>query len=1730
MPYTDQQKKRLLWTYRGAGLPDHIGEVAAQSASASPIIGQQVSQQAQQDKQRGTLLAQAIKSGNLKPDQLSSTDLNLVRPNLDKGEFGGGFLSDVGNVVGNLGSDIWNAAKGIPQGLVSTGSAVGHDILQGFTGGQGDSQILSQIVNPVVKSYEYTYGGKGAPKGSDFWHRLAAHPLGPILDAATVASLGAGGAIRGATAVSRAGEGGIATSRPIQALVRAGQTSGRDPLVLNPGNQERAGVQFPEVPRRYSSRPLMKLGQVGWDKLSENLKPISNFDTNRTVKRLQRQSHATGLSAESAAVRAAVTPLVGSRKDLSTAEATALDYALRGWNTPEKIQTARQMFSDSLEGKLPEGWNIGDFEGFFKSPEDARAFVQYKATLPPEVEDLILHPTPGMLNAAQATHEAAQEGFTKLGISDEDIASRVSESQRILEDYRNGRLGQDPPEGPGPDIGPDPNPPVMPDDPLAGGPTTPIREELEQEYSSPDELMASHDEVPPTANDLGLLKQEGGTFGFGDTGLNRAVREILRQNHPGVFDHWDDLADSFFEVADELSFEFDEGRRFGSWDEFIQAVEDKAHELHGDVLHPPVEPTPGGPSPSQPMLDDISNAVYGKNWDELTDYEQGQIADAEGFDLNSTVDDSRPISETDPELAAELNAERDYWGGEDKPLGIEGKPLDQVTGDDLRGMVLEDGPGMDDAAIAEGWPSANDMDFKMVRQLQAKGWLETGEPGLSVHLDTTGDKSWIAVMRDERGEPIAVSRATEAPFNQDFEHEGHIQDYEEFALSPDADLDALANGLVEHFRGTEGNPFAGLNDNLDIQVPDNLEGLQGFWENQAKDPENTRDIQDHIEQGNQEAPPFNRVDPSQSFDDFLREHGIDPEKLKNDSEEYQHLEELHSQGYMSYDSIDDIRNSQTFLTMWQEMFPDEPLPDEISGTYEDINLGILGRAMDLEEAGLFPNGVDPFDPEDFRKIARNLMDEDPGDTLRRELNQTVTGYEKWLQTHPDGKLEEGYSPDADRRAQREADMRREYESAKAQLDQLGPPNTPNEPPPSTFDFNPDDSYPIQPTYVPNLPAAGFQEQRPGRLARMFGAEDQVFTRGKRQRNVSAMGVTAQNMFSQAPESYLRERPEILASGASRIDTAAFVESVARREKDIVQQGFNGELLGRLAAKDEVGEPLKFQNQEEVYKRLGADWVVVNEQFPISWFSAESNFAADTVNTLEQLRVQGKSAHDPEVEQIISNLADSHARDFVRSAFSAQKLDGVAIPREFFNYQRRLVSAMDPFDNKVGRAYARYMHRWRALTLAYMPRWAVNTAIGSFFLNMVKGVTPRDYRLASELHKRSVFGEPRLGGVELGTVTGMEYLEPAALGQVDRMTGIGVTPLGERIVEKVQQIEDHFRRASFIHSLDKVAQRRMSDMGQVISNLERRRLSFYDTRQPWSARHDEKYLQEVLDDPNAVQEAIDDLNSFAYNFAALGPYERRYVRMAVPFWGWYKFISKVAYRLPVDYPGRTNVLANLGLLGTGHEDQQLGERPDWLHGIIPLSEKKGRLSYLSTMGQNPFSSFFNPFGPQGAVEGAITLGQASPPIQAVLSAFGLDTMRGGQVPISPEQGVAADYFGSLIDIQNGRETNPAEQAGVRRLIMGLLRSAPQIRMGEQYLAGGRSVYPESIPIFDQRAMPTEPRDTSLLSNLGTIFGVAPKTFNLGGYQKGMKKRVKYAKARNKTSMKRLRKSERDLRKK
>lgn len=660
-----------------------------------------------------------------------------------------------------------------------------------------------------------------------------------------------------------------------------------------------------------------------------------------------------------------------------------------------------------------------------------------------------------------------------------------------------------------------------------------------------------------------------------------------------------------------------------------------------------------------------------------------------------------------------------------------------------------------------------------------------------------------------------------------------------------------------------------------------------------------------------------------------------------------------------------------------------------------------------------------------------------------------------------------------------------------------PPPTPVDRVGSTHPFD-------QPTVMPSEFARGFQYKSRGPFSPF--TKEGWFREKNNALNENRLAIA--NIFQEARIGFT-PNPNPLLTGLQRPDARVYVDFLAKQRRDVIEKAYSEEMFAKWAVKDNNGEIRYFKDAQEVRNVLGEDYVLTNPVFPIHWFNRETS-VAEFVSGLQD---RGFDVDSPELMAAIGAEAEDAVVD---ATFAARKMPGVAIPRQIADYQMALENASKAYENKFFRARARAMNGWRAATLAFMPRWALNTAVGSTMMTTIKGVGPRDYAIARRLRQQGLFETPDMAGIELGNVTGMELLENKAQGVGERAMGVDLNPVSSKIMQKVQAIEDYFRRASAVHSVKGEAQRMLDENGAIIAGFESMR----------GPRTSEEVAQWIQNNPQEMSRVIEDVNHFSYNFSAMGPTERRIVRQIVPFWGWYKFISGFAYRLPVDHPARTNLMAQIGAMGSAQNDELLGKyAPDWMKGIIPLSKNKGMLEYLSTMGLNPMSQFFNPGSPEG-ISGTIQLAQLAPDVQSALSAFGVDTLRGGTVPISPEEGVAQDFFGNLIDYRKGREVDPGQVAWFRRGLGSLMRSFPEARIAERAAAGGRSVYPESIPLIAQRPMATPPETrvgAGALDVLEQFIGVAPKPYNLGKSNSLLKKRIKYARTRGERNRKRLEQS-------
>lgn len=176
-------------------------------------------------------------------------------------------------LIGNFGSDLGAAAHGFVPGLenvVGSTAAELSDIaehpIRFATNPNYNAKSWSALINGIGHQYAQTYGPLFHGHVNEFLHGLYAHPLGPILDLATVATGGAGAAAKAGAIASKAGV--IAdTSR----LARLGDAAD----IRVPGYGAKLGAtdgsSVPLVVRQTSRNPLVRARQLGVNKALTSL-------------------------------------------------------------------------------------------------------------------------------------------------------------------------------------------------------------------------------------------------------------------------------------------------------------------------------------------------------------------------------------------------------------------------------------------------------------------------------------------------------------------------------------------------------------------------------------------------------------------------------------------------------------------------------------------------------------------------------------------------------------------------------------------------------------------------------------------------------------------------------------------------------------------------------------------------------------------------------------------------------------------------------------------------------------------------------------------------------------------------------------------------------------------------------------------------------------------------------------------------------------------------------------------------------------------------------------------------------------------------------------------------------------------------------------------------------------------------------------------------------------------
>lgn len=599
-------------------------------------------------------------------------------------------------------------------------------------------------------------------------------------------------------------------------------------------------------------------------------------------------------------------------------------------------------------------------------------------------------------------------------------------------------------------------------------------------------------------------------------------------------------------------------------------------------------------------------------------------------------------------------------------------------------------------------------------------------------------------------------------------------------------------------------------------------------------------------------------------------------------------------------------------------------------------------------------------------------------------------------------------------------------------------------------------------------------------------------------------------------------------GAMRLDPEAIARNAYQIQRDLITGRMNERMIDRLAIKAPDGKTAKlYRGEGEMFKDLGTQ-AALYDFVPIdtwrNYFKTKTELQFDAAQALKE------SSDEAELASQIEGIANESAQRFVseESAKAASgHVQGVALPK---TYTKTMIAhaRISEEGNVIGRALSFLTGRWKSAVLSLMPSWLLRTTLGHGLIAVIDGtVNPKFWTQAHDYFSDRPILPEHIKEVMWGNKYGDHVLNPEALpygvnqggmtheledlGQGQGPLDISKTTMARTIQGGVHVATNYQRRAIYLRKLEKGAKARLAELGR----------DFDHPGGFWNAKNidavlDPAWRAQVLQYPDLVEHAFDQLSKVSYTFGEMSPFERKLVKVGMPFYGWYKFISKFAWSLPVNYPGRAFALAAVGHIGA-EEINNLGTIPDYLHGALWFDHSDlSKARYINLYGLNPLNDFANPMGEGGPVGGLVRLGQFSPIIQAAMAGYGVNPITGEAEGVDPASGIEKGRYGELIDTKSGKQVTISQVNPVQRALGTFMRAFPEIRMGELLSTKGNPVYPESIPLVDEHPIPVAPirrRGYNVPGIVGQEFGVKPETYDIAKNTALMLKKVNEARKKN-----------------
>lgn len=456
----------------------------------------------------------------------------------------------------------------------------------------------------------------------------------------------------------------------------------------------------------------------------------------------------------------------------------------------------------------------------------------------------------------------------------------------------------------------------------------------------------------------------------------------------------------------------------------------------------------------------------------------------------------------------------------------------------------------------------------------------------------------------------------------------------------------------------------------------------------------------------------------------------------------------------------------------------------------------------------------------------------------------------------------------------------------------------------------------------------------------------------------------------------------------------FLDKIAREPRaDLVESGFKPSNWWYYRPSYEHASTVPLTRDTALQESLTADRSVL-----------------DTTRAKEKLTEKASGVVAKSLEELkLPDGADLHDLETLKRL--GVKIIPRAYGKDFRNEFGRTSAAIRYF-------YDRPMDVWRAITLNYRPAWIVNNFVGNGVMGLAtygpKGAAAylrvllatehgdekvlklwrftkkvptlrRKYgrifdELAPQLHSAGLFGTQTKithGGVYEGRYAGvLDSKALRALNLTAGNVGRGVLHVGRGLTKlEILMAEDTGREAAFIReTVGDVKRIRETAKKMGEGNLE---------------------LGEALKrmDQASVERAVERVNDALGDFNDLNAGERSIIRRFVPFYSWFKVITKVSAKYAARYPARVLLLKNISDARNRDGEMLL---PPWLGGSILLGgqSKAGTQTLISTAGLNPYETI-----PQIASGG---IGSVITPVGSSLFI--------GATGVDPAFGARKDYYG------------------------------------------------------------------------------------------------------------------------